>query len=248
MFVTPFSFWIAAGASIGLLRIRMISPANQAEKWVDAGLFALAGALVGARLAFVIVRLAYYRANPIEVLEIWKGGLSWPGALMGGWLVVFLLACFWRMPWLTIGDRLAALILPLGICAWLGAFQAGSAYGQIVPAGAWWGLPTLDESGLWLSRFPLQIAAAVVLLLFLVWFEIKQPEPAFQGYTFAITGLALSAVMFAASFLRGDSAPVWLSIRVETWVAFVFCLFFGMMSLIKHFRRHSKPDDRINIL
>ena len=42
--------------------------------------------IVGARLYYVLFNLNYYLSNPIEILEIWNGGLAIHGGIIGGLL------------------------------------------------------------------------------------------------------------------------------------------------------------------
>ncbi|WP_353853010.1 prolipoprotein diacylglyceryl transferase [Dehalobacter restrictus] len=43
-------------------------------------------ALIGARLYYVLFNLAYYTANPYEILAVWHGGLAIHGGIIGGFL------------------------------------------------------------------------------------------------------------------------------------------------------------------
>jgi prolipoprotein diacylglyceryltransferase len=119
---------------------------------MNVGLFVLAMSLVGARIFYILENNAYYAANLIESPQIWLGGLSWPGALIGAWLAMLFVSRTQRIPgeWGNIsmarlGDRLYPLLPSLGVSVWLGCWQAGIAYGQPLPAGAWWGNPGMDE-------------------------------------------------------------------------------------------------------
>ncbi|MFA6988527.1 MAG: prolipoprotein diacylglyceryl transferase [Candidatus Gastranaerophilaceae bacterium] len=46
----------------------------------------LPGALIGARLYFVLFNLDYYLQNPLDIIMIHKGGLSIHGGILGGFL------------------------------------------------------------------------------------------------------------------------------------------------------------------
>lgn len=42
--------------------------------------------LIGARVYYVLFNLSYYLKNPIEIIEVWNGGLAIHGGLIGGFL------------------------------------------------------------------------------------------------------------------------------------------------------------------
>ena len=42
--------------------------------------------IIGARLYYVLFNLSYYMGNPIEMLEIWNGGLAIHGGILAGLL------------------------------------------------------------------------------------------------------------------------------------------------------------------
>ena len=49
-------------------------------------------AVIGARIYHVVHLWDYYSANPIEIPQIWNGGIGIPGAIAGGALAVFVSA------------------------------------------------------------------------------------------------------------------------------------------------------------
>lgn len=56
-------------------------------------LYILAGTIIGARLGHVLFYdPAYYLANPLEIVQIWKGGLASHGGTLGIIIAVFLYA------------------------------------------------------------------------------------------------------------------------------------------------------------
>lgn len=80
-----------------LLRSPAIWPADRApfppEKVDDLLLYIIAGVFLGGRLGSVLFyNPAYYAENPLEVLQIWKGGMSFHGALIGCGLAVWAFA------------------------------------------------------------------------------------------------------------------------------------------------------------
>jgi len=238
--VNGFSLWVGLGAVLGLWRVARCAPKRQAEAWVDAGLLVLFAALMGARLFYVGLNWPYFNLHWEEIPRVWAGGLAWPGAFAGGGLAYLLLVFITRsieprfngprqvgwIPFGWIGDRLYPLLPPLAVTTWLGLWQTGVGYGASVPAGAWWGVPSLDETGVYSLRFPVQALAALSLLAFMGLLELKvkplHPEGRLSGL--AAMGLLLHILIF--SLLCAGPAPYWQGMRTDTWfAAFYLALF-----------------------
>jgi len=71
----------------------------------DMLLWILIPALIGARLYFVFIQsprgpdgLGAYLANPIEILQIWNGGIHIYGALIFGGLALLLYLRMYKLP------------------------------------------------------------------------------------------------------------------------------------------------------
>jgi prolipoprotein diacylglyceryltransferase len=215
---------IGVGASLGLWRVYQQVPRWQASRWVNSALLTLLGALLGARLYFVALYWPYYSQHPIEIIEIWLGGLAWPGAIMGAILLVALVSLSWRCSFGKVADALSPLAAPIAICAWLGCWVSGIAYGAVAPPGAFWGIPTLDETGLYALRIPVQALAAVSLLAFFLWLDGNPRLFRETGQRSSVTCLALAVNLLGFSLLRADPSPFWNGLRPDTWAAIIFTL------------------------
>jgi prolipoprotein diacylglyceryltransferase len=214
-----YSLLVGIGASFGLLQVARLAPKHQAGRWVNAGLWVLAGSLIGARLAYATFNTPYFYNHPQEIPLFWLGGLAWPGAVFGGVLAMLCLATILKIPFALAADRLAPLIAPVAIMAWLGAWQVGAAYGLAVPDGAWWGVRVTVEDGSTLLRLPLQELAAGTLALYFAWLEMRSLKLPGARSGLSLFGLAMNLLIF--SFLRGDPAPAWDGLRPDTWAAFI---------------------------
>jgi phosphatidylglycerol:prolipoprotein diacylglycerol transferase len=99
------------------------------ESLLKASELALLGALVGARLYYVLFNLDYYAQFPAKIIAVWEGGLAIHGGLIGGLLVGGGYA--WRrgLPTLTYTDIVApSLALGQAIGRW-GNFFNEEAFG-----------------------------------------------------------------------------------------------------------------------
>ncbi len=94
--------------------------------------WALIFAIIGARLYYVLFNLEYYMSNPIEIFQVWKGGLAIHGGLLFGVITIIIYCKKYNVRVGKILDIIVpALLLGQAIGRW-GNFFNGEAYGSIV--------------------------------------------------------------------------------------------------------------------
>ncbi|ADW22910.1 prolipoprotein diacylglyceryl transferase [Thermus scotoductus SA-01] len=86
-----YGFLLTLAIFIGfeLAKRRLRAWGLDAEKFEVVAFWAVIFGVVGARLGYVLTSPSYFLQNPVEVLYIWQGGLSFHGAILGGALVFF---------------------------------------------------------------------------------------------------------------------------------------------------------------
>ncbi len=78
-------------------------------------LYVIIGTVIGGRLGQVLLYdLSFYAANPSEILQVWKGGMSFHGALAGAGLAILYFAKRMQLSALTSMD-LCCAGMPLGL-------------------------------------------------------------------------------------------------------------------------------------
>ena len=129
----------------------------------------LIGILVGGRLGYVLFyNPAAYLAEPLDILKVWEGGMSFHGGLGGVILAILWCARSHRLRALAIGDEVA-LVAPLGLFfGRLANFINGELYGRVTdhPLGM------VFPGGGQLPRHPSQLYEAGLeglVLLSVVW-------------------------------------------------------------------------------
>ena len=151
------------------------------------------GMLVGARLVYALVYgRPHFAADPLALLRIWEGGLSFHGAVLGMTAACALFARRHRVPFLDVADTLALAGTPGLFFGRLGNFINAELYGR--PTDVPWAMvfPT-DPQGV--PRHPSQLYEAVGegVVLFLVLRTLERRAVAHGWYR---PGL-LSAVFLA---------------------------------------------------
>jgi phosphatidylglycerol:prolipoprotein diacylglycerol transferase len=213
-----FPVLINLGLAAALAWLYAAAPPDRRSRWLDAGIAATVGGLIGARLVYVLVNGSYYAAHLEEAPAVWLGGLAWPGAAAGGLLGAGWYSRRLREPLLPILDALAVPLALLGLLGWGGCLAAGCAYGAEVTPGQipdWMVSTAPDLYGLSVPRWPTQAAGIAwsVVAVTLVAVNRARRWPAGALGLYALSLAALGA--FFISFLRGDPAPSIAGFRID---------------------------------
>jgi prolipoprotein diacylglyceryltransferase len=232
-----FSILLGLGAMAGLLLVSWRAPKKETMRYLDAGLVVMFGAMCGSRAMTVAVNWGYYQAHAREIYQVWLGGLSGVGALVGGILTVIIVARLGNFPAGQLADTLIPLAGTLAITAWLGCWMDSCGYG--LPSSAWWALPGRDEWGVLARRVPVQLAGALLTLGMFWLLERASKRLPRSGISASVGLLGLAVELFALSFFRADPMPVWLGLRLEAWGTLGLAVF-SILSLAVLFRQRMK--------
>jgi phosphatidylglycerol:prolipoprotein diacylglycerol transferase len=81
----------------------------------DFVLWVTLGIILGGRIGYVLFyNPAHFAAHPIEIIEVWKGGMSFHGGFAGCVVAVMLFALHRSIPMLSLGDVTCA-VGPIGL-------------------------------------------------------------------------------------------------------------------------------------
>jgi phosphatidylglycerol:prolipoprotein diacylglycerol transferase len=207
----------------------------------DLLFYLILGVMVGGRLGYVLFYdLASYLEDPLSILAIWQGGMSFHGGFVG-----VLLAAIWvsrRKGWnfWEIADLVSAAV-PIGLgLGRLGNFINGELFGR--PSNVPWAM-VFPEGGP-LPRHPSQLYEAllegVVLFLILRWLYQKNyyPGTVFWGLV-GFYGL----FRFLVEFVREPDAHIGLDLGPLTrgQLLTLPMLVIGMAMMFIYARRQSPP-------
>lgn len=158
--------------------IKKIDNRLQAEDADMLILCAMSGMLIGARLLYLIVYQGYpvehYFSHPLDIIAIWKGGVSFHGGLIGLVIGVWIYSRKYKIQFLKCMDVIA-LTAPIGLAEGrIGNFINGELWGKVTdgPFGI-----VFQQAGS-LPRHPSQIYEAllegVVLFFILKAYSMKE--------------------------------------------------------------------------
>jgi phosphatidylglycerol:prolipoprotein diacylglycerol transferase len=123
LFIT-FGFLVATWAATLIARRRNIS----ADNFLDCAMLVFLGGIVGARLYFAALSWQTFE-NPLEIFQIWRGGLSIHGGIIGGALTGYIYCRVSKMSFLNGADIFGAAVpLAQAIGRW-GNFFNSEAFG-----------------------------------------------------------------------------------------------------------------------
>jgi phosphatidylglycerol:prolipoprotein diacylglycerol transferase len=135
----------------------------------DFVLWVTLGIILGGRTGYVLFyNFDFFLARPVEILEVWKGGMSFHGGFLGCVLAVVLFGLKRKITILSLGDITCA-VAPIGLFfGRLANFVNGELWGR--PTDVPWAMvfPS-PEAGPW-PRHPSQLYEAALegLVLFCV--------------------------------------------------------------------------------
>ena len=173
-----YSLAYLAGIFVGywyLLKLIKQPGAPMARRHADDMVFyAALGIILGGRLGYVLFyNPGYYLENPLDILKLWDGGMSFHGGVLGTTLGILYLARKEGLPWLRIHDYVACCV-PFGLF-----------FGRLANFvnHELWGAPTNVP---WAVRFPEVVAGLTAL---------GPPRHPSQLYEAALEGIVLFLIL-----------------------------------------------------
>ncbi len=160
-------FGIVAAALLVSRDVKKYGLALDKEKIEDLAFYVTLGIILGGRLGYM---LFYGRellfANPLSLFEIWKGGMSFHGGIVGVITAIYLFSKKTQYPFLKTTDMVCVYV-PIGIfCGRIANFINDELWGRITDVP--WAVRF--PSGGYMPRHPSQIYEALAegLLMFII--------------------------------------------------------------------------------
>jgi phosphatidylglycerol:prolipoprotein diacylglycerol transferase len=189
---------ISSGAAVGW----------RVEALDDLLFYGVLGVIIGGRLGQVLFyEPGYYLGHPLEILAVWKGGMSFHGGFLGVLVAMIFIARKYDRAWFDVMDFVAPLV-PLGLAAGrIGNFINGELWGRVADTALPWTMifPQVDN----LPRHPSQLYQAAgegVLLFILLWLYSSKPRG--RGAVSGAFLLGYGSFRFLAEFFRTPDAGI----------------------------------------
>lgn len=218
LFIYSYGLMVALGFAVAILLAYREATRFGIDKdrVIDFGIVVLLGGLIGARLFFVLTNITYYIANPLEIINLTKGGLVWYGGFLMGILVGIVFVKKNNINFWNGADLMAPFIALAQSIGRLGCFLNGCCYGIIAPKDYALGVKFPHEEVL---RHPTQIYESVVLLIVFLILREWQGKRHFKGEIFLGYAMLYSLSRFLLEFLRGDNPKILLGLTISQIVS-----------------------------
>ena len=169
----------------------------------DMVFYATLGILLGGRLGYVLFyRPDFYLENPAEIVQLWDGGMSFHGGVIGVSLGILWMARKHGLSWLRIHDYVACCV-PFGLFfGRLANFVNGELWGRASDLPWAMIFPTGGE----VPRHPSQLYEALLegpVLFLILWFLFWKTDARYQpGKLVGTFILGYGLARFAVEFVR----------------------------------------------
>ena len=185
-----------------------------------SGVFILVGALIGAKLLFILVSLEDIIKYDVSLEAIFSGGFVFYGGLLGGLLGLIIYGKCFKMKFFPFADICAAVV-PLGhAIGRIGCYLSGCCYGiSYSGIGCVIYTETLGMTPLNTPLLPIQLIESLCLLLLFVFLMIVYHKSKTVGNISGIYLISYGILRFILEFFRGDAERGRLLLYTSQWIS-----------------------------
>ncbi|MCM8778325.1 MAG: prolipoprotein diacylglyceryl transferase [Candidatus Omnitrophica bacterium] len=191
-----------------------------AEAIVNLSTYLLIGGVIGARILYVFLNIDEYKASPLQIFMLQRGGLSFYGGMLGGFLAGILFLKKYKFPFTETADFIIPYVSLGQAIGRVGCFLRGCCYGKETLFFIRIKFP--DEL---VYRHPTELYASLLNLFIFIFLIQAYRRRSFSGEIFLFYLILYSAKRFLLDFLRGDLPPIYMGLTVFQIVSIFVFLF-----------------------
>ena len=203
------------------------------------------GIILGGRIGYVLFyNLAHFTADPLEIVQLWNGGMSFHGGVTGCVLAIVLFALRRGIPILSLGDVNAA-VAPIGLfLGRIANFINGELWGR--PTDVPWAM--VFPHGGPIPRHPSQLYEAAlegVVLFIVVGLLVRCGALKRPGIVTGVFAIGYGVARITCEFFREPDAQLgflWGGLTMGMLLC-IPLIFGGIAILVVAFRRLPKPKN-----
>ncbi|MEE4538339.1 MAG: prolipoprotein diacylglyceryl transferase [Erythrobacter sp.] len=176
----------------------------------DLFFYCTLGVILGGRLGYAIFYQPDLWDNPLDVLKVWEGGMSFHGGLIGVLIAIAFVTRSGNLSFLRVCDYIAVNV-PMGMfLGRLANFNNGELWGR--PSDVPWAMVFPDPRAGEVARHPSQLYQAgleglvlLIILLLLFWKTRARYRP---GLLVGIFTIGIGLARFTNEFFREPDAQL----------------------------------------
>ena len=176
----------------------------------DLFFYCTIGVIFGGRLGYATFYEPHLWAQPLELLKLWKGGMSFHGGLIGATLAMAWVSWRGNLSFIRVCDYVCVGV-PMGMMLGrLANFVNGELWGRVAGENVPWAMIFPDGGPL--PRHPSQLyqaamegALLLIIMLLLFWKTSARFRP---GLLVGVFGTGIGLTRFIAEFFREPDAQL----------------------------------------
>lgn len=208
---------LAFAVATFLARQEAVRRSVDPEKILNLALGLVICGVLGARLLYILQNLEFYFHYPIEIIMLYKGGLSF----YGGFILATVWALFFlqrqRLAPLATLDIIAPFLALAQAIGRIGCFLNGCCYGIAATFPL-----AVRFPGELITRHPVQLYSSLLLLIIFVMLRLiqaKSRKHAFSGEVFLLYCLFYSALRFFLEYMRADNLRILANLTLHQLIS-----------------------------
>ncbi len=154
--------------------------------------------IIGARLLYIFENIAYYLRSPLEIIMLARGGLSWFGGLILGFLSGIIYLKKKKLSIYGVLDLMSPFVALGQAIGRVGCLLNGCCFGEISKFGLYFPVHNL-------TLIPTQIYSSLALVFIFIVLRFSQDRPHKTGEIFFAYLILYSAKRFFIEFWRADN-------------------------------------------
>lgn len=178
--------------------------------------------IIGSRAFYVIENFTYYLKNPLEIIMLQRGGLSWYGGLILGGSSGILYLKKKNLGVYRVLDLVIPFLALAQAIGRIGCLLNGCCFGKASSFGLYF---EAEDAVL----IPTQLYSSLILILIFIILRFSQDRPHKDGLIFYLYLSLYSSKRFFIEFLRADNPVIMYGLTLFQIISIALFLFSILM-------------------
>jgi len=209
---------------VGLARIQAKKEGIDPEKLSNLLFLAFIWGIAGSRIFYVVENMEYYLRQPLEIIMLQHGGLSWFGGLILGAAAGIYYLKRNNLPVYKTLDLCVPFLALAQAIGRIGCLFNGCCFGKESATGFYF--PAHSA-----VLIPIQLYSSLALLFIFVVLRLLQDRPHRQGQIFLVYLVLYSLKRLFIEFWRADNPPVLYGLTLFQCLS-ILLLAFSLVKLV----------------